>query len=376
MMNDLQHNKKPTTDNLFKKLDGSLAVARGDIKIEGSKACQNVAAVLHQKDDKENSHLDASNKKMLLGPSLSLAEQANEMEKLRNFSIQLQLMHEKGRRNINNTSVSPTSSSNQSESCSCTESSITSAANSRVSNSRQVNDAPATSNNSIDHSSSNTSEQSKHDELVKEALLMATASKKIQAVFRGQHVRSNIEAEKKAQEARLTLCMNAATLIQAKWRAFVAVRSFAEEARLTLCMNAATLIQAKWRAFVAVRSFVHTVSNIIKLQATVKMWIAMRRVHIMSDKVSTTLKSYRNDVGCDFIVDLDMVLSHTLRRLEHQLNAVSSIQSKWGVFSKFYANCQFDEVQRMIEEKAATTIVASWKRFSLRAAFERDIRGM
>ena len=347
MMNDLQQNKKSTIDNLFKKLDGSLALARGNMKIEGSKACQNVAAVLHQEDDKENSHLDASNKKMLLGPSLSLTEQANEMEKLRNFSIQLQLMHEKGRRNINTTSVSPSSSSNQSESCSCTESSNTSAANSRVSNARQVNDAPATSNNSIDHSSSITSEQSKHDELVKEALLMATASKKIQAVFRGKQVRNNIEAEKKA-----------------------------EEARLTLCMNAATLIQAKWRAFVAVRSFVHTVSNIIKLQATVKMWIAMRRVHIMSDKVSTTLKSYRNDVGCDFIVDLDIVLSHPLRRLEHQLNAVSSIQSKWGIFSKFYLNCQFDEAQRMIEEKAATTIVASWKRFSLRAAFERDIRGM
>ena len=310
---------------------------------------QNDADAVHQEDDKENSKLAAPNTKMLSKKSSvrRLAERYKETEKLRTFSIQLQQMHEKGRRKHSSVSVSPSLSRNQLENVSsngsgtycngttCTEASATLF---RTSDCRQL---MGTSNNDLI-----SSEQYKHQELAKEALRMASASTKVQALFRGIQVRNDMEAEKKA-----------------------------EEARLTRCIGAATFIQTEWRAHAAVTSFKHTISKTVELQAAVRMWIAMRRVKIMSDCVPMTIKSYQNELGCENITALDKLLNDPLLRLEQQLNAVSSIQSKWGAFAKTNSNHEFDAGRRMIEDEAATRISALWRMFSKLAAYKRAVRG-
>lgn len=71
--------------------------------------------------------------------------------------------------------------------------------------------------------------------------------------------------------------------------------------RSELRINAATVIQANWRAYSAMQKFGKTKSRILKSQATVRTWLAVRRLKLLSQQVSFALRRYYGDLGCNYV---------------------------------------------------------------------------
>lgn len=243
------------------------------------------------------------------------------MDKLRTFSVQLQLMHKKGRQathkagaidSFPNVSGGGLNSSTMESSylSTATRSVDASAVTYRVSNCRYP-----TSTSTVGNSVS--SEETAHDEVVKNALHMASASTKIQSVFKGSKVRSKMNEENvKAAKAERIVCA---------WRCFVARRLLAMKKTE---MSAATSIQACWRAHAALKKYRQVSCKVVKCQASIRMWLSLRRLNILSQEVSSILQRYSNQLGVEHTA-VDATLTQPLIRLQQQLNALSTLQSKW-----------------------------------------------
>jgi hypothetical protein len=373
-MHDIHAAQKPTIDDVLKKLDALGKIgehkprtiendvvpsASRDEILDSSQADENT------NEDKENCRDDTPNATSMSFKKTSLlgmAEQRKETDKLRTFSIQLQLMHQKGRKNpapMPNVSLDPTSPNESPTLGNVTASIDASATTYRVSNCR------------LSVGKSTSSEDSQHEELVRQALRMAGASTKIQSVFRGHMARS----EKRAAAFKIVQ----ATKIACAWRGFVARRILKtkkeELAKQQLRMKLTVAIQTRWRAKIAITSFHQARSKIIHLQSSIRMWFAMKRVTILTREVSLTLKRYYSELGCERIMMADVMLCHPMARLEQQLKAVAVLQSKWGIFAVNKCEIKTKE-QQILEATSATTIASVWKKFHYQAAFKRALRGM
>ena len=369
-MHDFQTSAKPNIDDLLKKLDSSLGKASSKIddrkctaaSKDGDGICEVRRGV--SIGDKENSRDDGPNIEQSTKPSLfGLSKQKQEIDKLRTFSVQLQLMHKKGRArqqgasavdlNVSGSRLGNTSSNENAHQL----------ATHRVSNCRYL-----VCNSTVGNSVS--TEESQHEELVKNALRMASASTKIQSVFKGGMTRSKLARDK--------LKIVQANKIACAWRGFVARRLLvvkkAEVTQLQICTVAASSIQAGWRSRLAHARFTQIQFKIIKCQSIVRMWLAMRRLCILNQEVSSALTRYNMQVGSERTTSVDVALMQPLATLELQLKAIVALQSKWGVFA--VTKCEFKtKEQRVLEDGAATSISAWWRRVYHRAKFTKAVRG-
>jgi hypothetical protein len=242
------------------------------------------------------------------------------MDKLRTFSIQLQLMHKKGRPATNKavaTDSIPNISGSRLESCSMDSTHLNTTTRSvdastvtyRASNCRQL-----ISNSTVGNSAS--SEEAAHEEVVKNALRMASASTRIQSVFKGSTVRRKMNEEK--------VKMTKAEKIACAWRCLVARRLLAFKKAEML---AASSIQACWRAAAALKQYRQVRCKVVKCQASIRMWLSLRRLNILSKEVSSSLQRYSKQLGPDASA-VDATLTQPLIRLQKQLNALTTLQSK------------------------------------------------
>lgn len=358
-MHEVSTIENPSIDDLMVKLDSSLGKARSKINDHKSAlavAAQRDAVSTTQREDdnilledKENCNRDKPDSTASVKPSLfRLSEQKKEVDKLRIFSVQLQLMHTKGRAAMN-ASTTDSSLSNfpdtRSDNISSMESAHllangtartdASAVTYRVSNCRNL-----VSNSTVGNS---TSSEESHQEVVMNALRMASASTKIQAVFKGSKVRSKLARDRIQQQ---------------------------------VVNVAATSIQAKWRARVNLVKYRQSKRNIVISQAIVRMWLAMRRLNILCAEVTVAFERYRSQLELknSSISTLDMTLSQPLTKLEQLLKTIAALQLKWGVFA--VTKCEFKtKEQRALEDKNVTAISAWWRAVHCKAAFNKTVKG-
>ncbi|KAL7508394.1 hypothetical protein ACHAXN_005468 [Cyclotella atomus] len=361
---------KSSIDDILKKLDSSLGTVRSTIDEHKSLCGQNDDVVCKSHDgeeieDKENSSRAAPNIASTKPALFDLSEQKKEMDKLRTFSIQLRLMHKKGRPanqkagtidSFPNISGSRLNSCSMESSClkTTTRSVDASAVTYRVSNCRYL-----TSTSTVGNSVS--SEETAHEEVVKNALRMALASTKIQSVFKGSKVRRNMN-EGKVKVAKAEKIANS-------WRCFVARRLLAIKKAE---MSAATSIQACWRAHAALKKYRQVRCKVMKCQASIRMWLSLRRLSILSQEVSCSLQRYSNQLGVEPTA-VDATLTQPLIKIQQQLNAFARLESKWGVLA--ITRCEFKtKEERILEDGTATKLSSWWRRVHYQAVYKKAIR--
>lgn len=114
--------------------------------------------------------------------------------------------------------------------------------------------------------------------------------------------------------------------------------------------------------------------KVVKCQASIRMWLSLRRLNILSKEVSSSLQRYSKQLGPDASA-VDATLTQPLIRLQKQLNALTTLQSKWGVFA--IKRCEFKtKEERLLEDWASTKVSSWWKTVHYRAVYKKAVRGM
>jgi hypothetical protein len=155
------------------------------------------------------------------------------------------------------------------------------------------------------------------------------------------------------------------------------------------------------------QKFGKTKSRIVKSQATVRMWLAVRRLKLLSQEVSFALRRYYGDLGCNYVTAVgrsscesriaslvlfstkpnhlisfsDVTLSQPMIRLQQQMAACTDIQTNWGVFaakkcrleSKHRGRYEREGNQRM-KASAVTKLASAWRRFYYQTTYKRTVR--
>ncbi|KAL7478901.1 hypothetical protein ACHAW6_004656 [Cyclotella cf. meneghiniana] len=383
--------EKPTIDDVLKKLE-KISLIHYDASDDAKGGQRNRPNCDLRQDHDEVHPEDKENRSQPIGAPIStlpsplplpfgeVGQYQKETEKLRSLSIQLRLMRQKGHRGHSKDAV--------------VASIKTSATESKESYSQAVN-GPIVQVMSAEKLLA----LAKHEEVVKQALRMASAATKIQSTFRGSMLRINLLRSKK-EHAALT---NAASKISCAWRRFCCRREFihivrdvvvcqsvarrrsskkkVDLVRSELRINAATVIQANWRAYSAMQKFGKTKSRILKSQATVRTWLAVRRLKLLSQQVSFALRRYYGDLGCNYVTAVDVTLCQPMVRLQQQMAACTDIQTNWGVFAA--KKCRLESKHRWRSERegkqrmkasAVTKLTSAWRRYYYQTTYKQTVR--
>eukprot|EP00804_Cyclotella_cryptica_P025103 CCRYP_012973-RA/>CCRYP_012973-RA protein AED:0.32 eAED:0.32 QI:263/1/1/1/0.83/0.71/7/1564/581 len=384
--------EKPSFDDVLKKLEKVSRihyVASDDAtkKQSSDQICDTRQASDEMRiEDKENrsARIDAPRTGLaspkLLHPLRTTGQQQKESDKIRSLSIQLRLMRQKGQRgHLKDADVTGMK---------------TSVAGNKETKYEAVNGL-AVQGKSFEEQE----ELAKHEEVVKQALRMASAATKLQSTFRGSMRRIKL-LRSKEEEAALT---KAATGISCAWRGFCCRREYiqtvrdvivcqslarrrsskkrVELVRSELRINAATVIQSKWRAHATMHEFGKTQASIVKSQATVRMWLAVRRLKLLSREVSFALRRYYSDLGCKYVTAVDVTLSQPMVRLQQQLAACTDIQSKCGVLATRKCRLSSNDMgsskgedKEHMKANAATKLSSAWRRFHYEKIYNVTVR--
>lgn len=388
--------EKPTIDDVLKKLEKisriqCVASDDGTRKQSSSPNCDTRQALEEtQSEDKENRSelIDAPGSglapsKMLAPPFRTAGQQQKESDKIRSLSIQLRLMRQKGQRgHMKNLDLRGTK---------------TFIAGSMEAPSEAVYGLAVQGRSEI--TSDEQEQLAKHEEVVKQALRMASAATKLQSAFRGSMLRIKLLQMKKNAAA----LANAASGISRAWRRFYCRRKYiqivrdvilcqsvarrcsskkkAEEVKSKRRIKSATIIQTKWRTHAMMQEFGNAKSRIVKSQATLRMWLTARRLKVLSREVSFALKKYYSELGCKYITAVDVTLSQSMVRLHQQMAACMDIQAKCGVFAskKYQLESNYrehseGEEKKQMKSNAVTKLSSSWRRFHFQTMYTRTLR--